>query len=82
MYLLRRRRTREVNRVIISQGGQQREVTLACVPHVNEHIRLASDELGDPLLIVDDVIYHEGNGTVGPTVVIIVHPHRPAPASH
>jgi len=64
--------------VIISQGGQRREVILSGVPRVNEHIRLSTDELGDPSLVVDDVLWTEGNGKgVGPEVVVLVHPHRP-----
>lgn len=67
--------------MIISQGGQQREVTLVCVPEKDQHIRLATDELGDPLLVVDDIVHHEGRDGAAPTVVVIVHPHRPAPAA-
>ena len=68
-------------KVIISHpNGQQQEVILAGVPRVNDHIRLSDADKAAPALVVDFVLWQEGNGgSMEPTVVVVVHPHREAP---
>lgn len=67
-----------MQRVIISDIKTKRtkEVILAGIPRVNDHIQLHDEEFDAPQLIVDDILWTEG-GVGPPTVVVTVHPHRP-----
>jgi hypothetical protein len=63
--------------VISFPGGVRREVVLAGVPRVGEHIRLSDIAPTDPPLLVEYVLWCEGsNGaSSAPMVILVVKPH-------
>jgi hypothetical protein len=66
--------------VLAYPNGRQREVLLAGVPRVGEHIRLADSKVDEPSLEVDFVLWSEGEGrNPDPTVVVSVHPRKNGP---
>lgn len=63
--------------VISYRNGVQKEVLLAGVPRVGDQIRLRDAAPGDPALMVDSVVWVQGdnNGSPDPQVMIMVHTH-------
>ena len=64
---------------LVYPNGQRQEVLLAGTPRVGDHVRLANADLGDPSLIVEQVLWQEAlAGKVEPYVIIVVRPHTAA----
>ena len=57
---------------------QQREVLLAGIPRVGEHVRLGNGA-SESSLLVEQVVYLEARNGEAPQVLVIVKPYQPGP---
>lgn len=66
--------------VLTYPNGQQTEVLLAGVPRVGESIRLRNGRTSTPPLVVEHVLWMEGEDSPPePSVIVSVRPHTEGP---